>query len=137
MLYSPNVRNSRFSIKFKFLRFFVYKEVSMDSLQEMAPQLATLFGPDVLRVLVAIIVLFVGWLVARIGAWAVKKSLEKTTIDNRIAKWVLGDQKGEGFEVEVWVGKVVYYILLLFALVLFFNTLKLTVVSEPLLTPLE
>ncbi len=105
----------------------------MGSLQEMAPQLATLFGPDVLRVLVAIIVLFVGWLVARIGAWAVKKSLEKTTIDNRIAKWVLGDQKGEGFEVEVWVGKVVYYILLLFALVLFFNTLKLTVVSEPLL----
>ena len=68
----------------------------MGSLQEMAPQLATLFGPDVLRVLVAIIVLFVGWLVARIGAWAVKKSLEKTTIDNRIAKWVLGDQKGEG-----------------------------------------
>ncbi len=109
----------------------------MGSLQEMAPHLATLFGPDVLRILVAIIVLFGGWLVARIGAWAVKKSLEKTTIDNRIAKWVLGDQKGEGFEVEAWAGKVVYYIFLLFTLVLFFNTLQLTVVSEPLLTLLN
>ena len=109
----------------------------MGLLQEMVPQLATLFGPDVLRVLVAIVVLFVGWLVARIVAWTVKKGLESTTIDNRIAKWVLGDEKGESFAIEAWVGKVVYYILLLFALVLFFNTLKLTVVSEPLTTLLN
>ena len=109
----------------------------MGSLRDLVPQLAALFGDDVRDVLIAIIVLFVGWLVARIGAWVVKKGLESTTIDNRIAKWVLGDQKGEGFEVEAWVGKAVYYILLLFALVLFFNTLHLTVVSEPLITLLN
>ncbi len=109
----------------------------MCSLGDMVPELTALFGPDVLRILIAIFVLFAGWLAARIGAWAVKKGLEKTTIDNRIAKWALGDEKGEGFEVEAWVGKVVYYILLLFALVLFFNTLQLTFVSEPLVTLLN
>ncbi len=109
----------------------------MDSLQAIMPRLAELFGPQVLRVLVAIIVLFVGWLAARIVAWGVKKGLESTTIDNRIAKWVLGDEKAEAFEVERWVGKVVYYILLLFVLVLFFDTLQLTVVSEPLVTLLN
>ena len=82
MLYSPNVRNSRFSIKIlEILRFFVDKEVFMSSLQEMALQLATLFGDDVRNVLIAIILLFAGWLVARIGAWVVKKGLESTTID--------------------------------------------------------
>ena len=109
----------------------------MGSLGDMVPELAALFGPEVLRILIAIFVLFAGWLAARIGAWAVKKGLEKTTIDNRITKWALGDEKGDGFEVEAWVGKVVYYILLLFALVLFFNTLQLTFVSEPLVTLLN
>ena len=109
----------------------------MGSLQEMVPQLAALFGPDVLKVVVAIFVLFGGWLIAMIVGWAVKKALESTTIDNRIAKWVLGDQKGESFEVEAWVGKAVYYILLLFVIVLFFDTLELPAVSEPLTTLLN
>lgn len=109
----------------------------MRSLNEMLPRLAELFGPQVLRVLIALVVLFVGWLAARIVAWGVRKALQSTTIDNRIAKWVLGDEKGGQFEVEPFVAKVVYYILLMFALVLFFNTLQLTVVSEPILTLLN
>lgn len=109
----------------------------MGSLNEMMPRLAEVFGPQVLRVLVAVIVLFVGWLAARIVAWAVRKALQSTTLDNRIAKWLLGDEKGGQFEVEPFVAKVVYYILLLFAVVLFFNTLELTVVSEPILTLLN
>ncbi len=109
----------------------------MGSLNSMLPRLAEVFGPQVLRVLIAVVVLFVGWLVARIIAWGVRKALESTTLDNRIAKWVLGDEKGSQFAVEPWVAKIVYYILLLFALVLFFNTLQLTVVSEPILTLLN
>jgi len=109
----------------------------MGSLDALMPRMAEVFGPQVMRVLVAIIVLFVGWLVARIVAWAVKKALESTTVDNKIASWVLGEEKGGKFEVEPWVGKGVYYILLMFAVVLFFNTLQLTVVSEPILTLLN
>ena len=109
----------------------------MEFLQSLTPRMAELFGPQVVRVLLALVVLFVGWLVARIVAWGVKRGLESTTIDNRLAKWVLGEEKGGQFEVEPWAGKLVYYTLLLFALVLFFNTLELTVVSEPILTLLN
>ncbi len=109
----------------------------MGSLESMMPRLAEVFGPQVMRVLVAVVVLFVGWLVARIVAWVVKRALESTTLDNKLASWVLGGEKGAKFEVESWVGKVVYYILMMFAVVLFFNTLQLTVVSEPILTLLN
>ena len=67
----------------------------------MLPQLTEVFGPQVLRVLVAVAVLFVGWLVARIIAWGVRKALESTTLDNRIATWVLGEEKGGQFVSQV------------------------------------
>jgi hypothetical protein len=103
-----------------------------DLINQTGAQFSALFGPQVLQIAKALIVLVVGWLVALVVAAAVRGTLRKTTIDNRLAKWVLGDEKGEGFEIERWVGKAVYYILLLFVLVAFFNTLNLTVVSEPL-----
>ena len=55
----------------------------------------------------------------------------------RLRSGCFGEEKGGKFEVETWVAKIVYYILLLFALVLFFNQLQLTVVSEPILTLLN
>ena len=103
-----------------------------DFINQTGAQFSALFGPQVLQIAKALIVLVVGWLVALVVAAAVRGTLRKTTIDNRLAKWVLGDEKGEGFEIERWVGKAVYYVLLLFVLVAFFNTLNLTVVSEPL-----
>jgi hypothetical protein len=109
----------------------------MGSLQEMLPRLTETFGPQVVRIVAAVLVLFVGWIVARFVAWTVKKALESTTLDNRVAKWALGDEKGGKFPIELWVGRLVYYTLLLFVLVLFFNTLELTVVSEPLLALLN
>ncbi|HXV64527.1 MAG TPA: mechanosensitive ion channel [Vicinamibacteria bacterium] len=107
------------------------------NIETMLPRLAELFGPQVIRILAAILVLFVGWLFARMAAWGVRKALLKTTIDNRISAWILGDEKGSRFEVEPWVGRIVYYVLLAFVILLFFNTLQLTVVSEPLLTLLN
>ena len=54
----------------------------MGSLDSMMPWLAEVFGSEqVLRVLIAFLVLFAGWLIARIVAWGVRKGLEKTTID--------------------------------------------------------
>ena len=110
----------------------------MGSLEAMMPWLAEVFrSEEVLDILIAVLLLFAGWLFARIVAWGVRKALERTTIDNKIATWVLGEEKGGKFEVEPWVAKIVYYILLLFVLVLFFNKLQLTAVSEPIRTLLN
>ena len=101
-------------------------------LEQTSTQLAQLFGPSVLQIIKALAVLVLGWLFALIVAAVVKGALRRTTIDNRLAKWVMGEEKAEGFEVERWTGKIVYYTLLLFVLVAFFNALNLPVVSEPL-----
>ncbi len=101
-------------------------------MEQMTGQLSALFGPQILQIAKALLVLVLGWLVAVILAAIVRGALKRTTIDNRVAQWVLGKDKGEGFEIERWVGKAVYYVLLLFVLVAFFNTLNLTMVSEPL-----
>ena len=108
----------------------------MESLQSLVPRLLELFGPQVARVVLSLVVLLVGFLVARFVAWVVTKALGKTTIDNRLAEWVAGD-RAKDVNVEAWAGKVFYYTLLLFTLVLFFNTLQLNVVSEPILALLN
>ena len=109
----------------------------MVSWESLMPWLGEGFGAEVLRAIIAIVVLFVGWLAARIIAWGVKKGLQNTSYDNKLATWVLGEEKGRSFDVETWVGKIVYYILLMFALVLFFDAAGLNVVSEPILTLLN
>jgi hypothetical protein len=58
--------------------------------------------------------------------------LKRTTLDNRLANWILGEKAAKGVEVERWVAKAVYYVILIFAVVGFFNALNLTVISQPL-----
>jgi hypothetical protein len=101
-------------------------------MEQMSGQLAQLFGPHVVRILGALSVLVAGWIVALTAGWLVRAALKRTTLDNRLARWIMGEDKAEGFDVERWAGKAVYYLILVFTLVGFFTALNLTVISEPL-----
>ena len=101
-------------------------------MEQMTAQLAQLLSPHVVRILGALGVLVAGWIVALIVAALVRAALKRTTLDNRLARWIMGEEKAEGFDVERWIGKVVYYLILVFALVGFFNVLNLTIISQPL-----
>jgi hypothetical protein len=85
--------------------------------------------PDALA---ALAVLIIGWLVARVIAAVVRKALERTDADNRIARAITGRDDAKAIPVEDWVSKGVYYLLLLFVLVAFFQVLRLTLITEPL-----
>ncbi|MBE9225713.1 mechanosensitive ion channel [Phormidium sp. LEGE 05292] len=80
----------------------------------------------------AIVILVVGWLLAIIIAWAVKKLLNRTSIDNRITAWVTGRPDAESLPVEKWISDVIFWIIFIFALVAFLQALQLTAVYEPL-----
>jgi hypothetical protein len=82
--------------------------------------------------LMALGVLVGGWLIALIVAALVRRALKKTEIDNRLAGWLLGPEKAEKLEVELWIGRIVFWILMLFVLVGFFQVLGLAVITEPL-----
>jgi hypothetical protein len=90
----------------------------------------------VIQIVLAIIILVVGWIVAIVVASSIEKLLKRTEIDNRIAAWVTGrDSASSGFPIEKWVGRVVFYLIMLFVLVLFLQFLR--VEASPLSRFLE
>ena len=85
------------------------------------------------RFLGAIALLVVGFVVALIAKAIVRGLLNRTNIDNRLVSWIASGQPGtEAPPIEKWISNVVFWIIMLFALVAFFNALQLESVSAPL-----
>ena len=81
----------------------------------------------------AIAILVIGWLVAWIISSVIGGVFKKTQIDNKIAGWVTGDrEQAQNIPVEKWISSVVFWVIMIFVLVAFFNQLNLTAVSQPL-----
>ena len=86
---------------------------------------------------IALVVLVVGWLVALIGAALTRAILKKTSLDNRIVAWAIGSEKADEVPVETAAGKVVFWILMIFTLIAFFSMLGIQEVTAPLSALLE
>ncbi len=93
--------------------------------------LQTLAGQNLLNLILGIAALVVGYIVAIIAAAIAKGLLKKTNLDNRIASWISGQQQSQ-IPVESWVGGIVFWVIMLFAIVAFLQTIQLTAVSEPI-----
>ncbi|MCO5052657.1 MAG: mechanosensitive ion channel [Verrucomicrobiae bacterium] len=87
------------------------------------------FGPNLLA---GLAILILGWLVALFAAFLVRKLLDKTVLDNRIAQWLVGTNSKMPIPVEHWVSRAVFYFIMLFVLIAFFSAVKLQAVIEPL-----
>jgi len=101
-------------------------------MQEMIEQLRqqfAVFGPNLLA---GLAVLVLGWFVAIVVSFGVRKLLGKTSVDNKVAKWMSGPETKTPVQIEQWIGKAVFYLIMLVVLIAFFSTIKLTIVSEPL-----
>lgn len=104
----------------------------MQFLQVLLEQMAQLVGGYIPNLIAALAILVVGWLVALIISAIVRGVLRRTTLDDRLAGWVMGEEAAEGIEVERQIGRGVYYLIMLFVLIAFFQTLGLTIITEPL-----
>jgi hypothetical protein len=80
----------------------------------------------------ALIILVVGWMVALIISSIIGKALYRTGLDEKIARMVVGEEKAKAIESHRWISKIIYYVLLFFVLVAFFQALGLTLVAQPL-----
>ncbi|MBV8885547.1 MAG: mechanosensitive ion channel [Chroococcidiopsidaceae cyanobacterium CP_BM_RX_35] len=91
-------------------------------------------GPTVLNLIVAIVLLIVGWIVAAIAAGVTRGILNRTNVDNRIAGWITGrsGQAASTLPVEKWVSSIVFWIIIIFTVVAFLDKLQLAAVSQPL-----
>ena len=79
-------------------------------------------------------ILVIGWLIALLLAAIVRGVLRRTPLDKKLAKLV-GREETSDKEVQDLsnqIGKGVYYLVMLFVLVAFFQALGLTLITEPL-----
>ncbi len=101
----------------------------IDYLQGTIQQII-LFMP---RLLGAVAILLVGWLVAAIAAAVTRGILNRTNIDNRIAAGITGrGSTGELPQVEKLISGLVFWSIILLTVVAVLQTLQLEVASRPL-----
>jgi hypothetical protein len=100
------------------------QEVVLNVVQLVLSYVPTLVG--------ALLLLLVGWLIALAVSGVVRRALRRTTLDNRLAGWIAGEEAAEGIEVERWIARAVFWLIMIFVLVAFFQVLGLTLVTEPL-----
>lgn len=86
-----------------------------------------LFTP---RLLGAVAILLVGWLIAAIAAAVTRGILNRTNIDNRIAAGITGRQDVP--QVEKFISSIVFWSILLLTAVAVLQTLDLEIASRPL-----
>ncbi|SFB24174.1 Nucleoporin protein Ndc1-Nup [Bacillus sp. cl95] len=87
--------------------------------------------PDLL---IALLVLFVGWLIAKVIEKGVYKALKKTNLDNRLFSNTNPNRK---YSSEKIISKIIYFLLLAFVFILFFNILDLNIIATPLVSMLS
>ena len=95
-------------------------------------QINLMLGSYLPNLLGGFVILIVGWLTATVLSNAVRSVLKRTTVDNRLTKWVLGEESQQKIEIEKWIALVVFYVIMLFVLVGFFETIRLNEVISPL-----
>lgn len=80
----------------------------------------------------ALLVLLIGALVAVFVSSIVRGLLKRTTLDNRLADWVSGGRGRANFNVEALISTIVFWIIMILAVVAALNALGLNTVSQPL-----
>ncbi|MBW4655053.1 MAG: mechanosensitive ion channel [Kaiparowitsia implicata GSE-PSE-MK54-09C] len=96
---------------------------SPDFMQALPVWLPSLVG--------AIAILIIGWILAVVVSAAVRSLLKRTDLDNRIAAAVTG-QDTTNINTEKLASTIVFWVILIIAIVAFLDALNLNTVSEPL-----
>lgn len=100
--------------------------------EEILNQLQVLASENLVNVLIALAILIVGWVVARIGAFLVRRLLRRTQLVDRISGSMGDEEPRKRPDVERWVGTATFWVIMLFVLITFFQALQITAVSGPL-----
>jgi len=100
--------------------------------QDTWSRVTEMLGGNLPALLAALAVLVVGWLLAFVVAAVVRSIMKRTQLDDRLALWLGDDDTLPHNAFERWIPRLVYYLVLLFVLVAFLQTLGLAIVTEPL-----
>lgn len=103
----------------------------MNFLDELFAPLVPLVGPGLTNLLIALLILGLGYVIAKVVEMVVVALLRRTSLDDRLAR-TMGAQPEQEVGVEQATGRLVFYLLMLFVLLAFFQRLNLAYLTDPL-----
>ena len=106
-------------------------------MEQVQDFLRSTLGASVLNIIIALIIIFVGYLVSRLAAALIRRLLGRVDVDNRIAKRLSDDFGLPEVDLEKLAGSVVFWLLIIITLYLAIQQLNVagvTAVFNPLLT---
>ncbi len=106
-------------------------------MQDALSRIYETVGAYVPNLVGALAILVVGWIVALVISAVVRGVLRKTHLDEKVAGWIFGPEERRKVDVAGGTGKGVYYVIILFVLVAFFQVLGITLITEPINTLLN
>jgi hypothetical protein len=80
----------------------------------------------------ALAILVAGWLVALIISGVLGKGLRRLGVNDRMNKLTGAEEPGKGIDVEKGIAKGLFYLIMLFVLVAFFQALRVSLITEPI-----
>ena len=89
-------------------------------------------GTMIWNLLVALVILIIGYIVARILGSLTRRLLMRLKLDNRLVEWLSDPEHPRQFNVENIIASVVFWVVMLFVLVAFFERLNLTGLASPI-----
>jgi hypothetical protein len=98
-------------------------------------QITQTTGSYIPRILAALAVFIIGWIIAQIISSVTLKLLRRTTVDNRIYSWISAEGaegKEKPVEIEKSISRGLFYLIMLFVLVAAFQALGITLITEPI-----
>jgi len=102
------------------------------TLEEALAQIVGMVSAYVPSLIGALLILVIGWLIALGLSMLISGILKKTKLAHVIAQSVHSTDKGAEKAVTTTVKNVVFYVIMLFVLIGFFQTLQLPLITEPL-----
>jgi len=94
-------------------------------------------GSTILNLVVALLILVIGYIIARILGSVTRRILSRTKLDNRLADWLSEPEDRREFHIENIIASVVFWVVMLFVLVAFFGRLSLELIAAPIQAFLE
>ncbi len=96
-------------------------------------QISEIIGAYIPNLIGALAILIIGWLVALLVAAILRGVVLRTNFGNRLGTWIHGEG-AKPIDVDRWIGKGTFYLIMLFVLIAFFQALGLTLITDPLNT---
>lgn len=100
--------------------------------QIIVEQIGQLLGASIPSIVAALVILVVGWLLALIVSALVRSAMRRTDLDKRLAQWFADDESPDSVPAGEWAARGVFWLIMIFVLIAFFEALGLTLITQPL-----